>query len=105
MPKLHTPTAYLCTADAASAGNCAGDYAVIKVPAFYGVMNGSTHTDVTEFLSLGVPEIMKRLAGAATGWMRWQLMKDSTREAMFLGTDCQLCTDSGWKVEPQKNWP
>jgi hypothetical protein len=104
LPKVHTPTAYFCTADAASSGNCAADYAVIEVPSFYGVMNGSAHTDVTELLNLGVPEIMKRLTVATTGWLRWQQMMDMTQEATFLGTDCKLCTDAAWTVEPQKNW-
>jgi hypothetical protein len=30
---------------------------------------------------------------------------DMTQEATFLGTDCKLCTDAAWTVEPQKNWP
>jgi hypothetical protein len=52
-PKLHTPIAYLCTEDDASQGNCAADYAVVSVPAFFGVMKGSGHTDVTTLLGLG----------------------------------------------------
>jgi hypothetical protein len=101
---LHTPTAYLCTADAASRGNCEGDYAIIDVPAFFGVLNDSVHTSVTEFLGLGAPAIMERLAGAVTAWLRWHQMADISREPMFLGDDCELCRDPNWTVEPQKNW-
>lgn len=104
IPKLHTPTAYLCTEDDASRGNCAGDYAVITVPAFFGVLNGSTHVSVTEFLGLGNDAIMERLSGAVTGWLRWHQMSDATQEALFLGDDCGLCADSNWTVEPPKNW-
>jgi hypothetical protein len=103
IPKLHTPVAYLCTADDASQGNCANDYAVVKVPAFFGVMNGSAHTDVTSFLGLGVPAVMTRLAGATTAWLRWQLMDDSSQKSMFVGTSCGLCKDSNWTVKPQKD--
>jgi hypothetical protein len=103
VPKLHTPVAYLCTADDASQGNCAGDYAVVTVPVFFGVMNGSAHTDVTSFLGLGVPAIMTRLAAATTAWLRWQLMDDTSQKSMFVGADCGLCKDSNWTVKPQKN--
>lgn len=102
-PKLHAPMAFLCTGDSASKDNCANDYAVAKVPAFFGVMNGSTHTDVTELLGLGVPAIMKRLAGATTAWLRWQQMADQSFKPMFAGADCGLCNDTNWTVEPQKN--
>jgi hypothetical protein len=104
VPKLHTPVAYLCTADDASRGNCEGDYAVVEVPAFFGVLNGSVHTSVTELLGLGDAMIMERLAGATTGWLRWQQMSDKSRESMFLGSDCALCQDANWTVEPQKGW-
>lgn len=102
MPKLHTPIAYLCTADDASSGNCAADYAEVKVPAFYGIMKGSVHTSVTTLLNLGDPAIMTRLSSATTAWLRWQLMGDMTFKATFVGSDCGLCKDSNWTVQPQK---
>lgn len=104
IPKLHGPVAYLCTEDDASRGNCEGDFAVVTVPAVFGVLKGSVHTSVTELLNLGDPAIEGRLATAVTGWLRWQLMADSTRKAMFLGDDCGLCKDSNWTVQPPKNW-
>jgi hypothetical protein len=103
IPKLHTPVAYLCTADDASQGNCANDYAIVKVPAFFAVMNGSAHTDVTSFLGLGVPAIQTRLAAATTAWLRWQLLDDASQKSKFVGADCGLCKDSNWTVKPQKN--
>ena len=102
MPKLHTPIAYLCTADDASSGNCAADFAVVKVPAFYGVMKGSVHTSVTTLLGLGDDVIMTRLSGATTAWLRWQLMNDTTLKSFFVGSDCGLCKDTNWTVQPQK---
>jgi hypothetical protein len=104
IPKLHGPVAYLCTEDDASRGNCEGDFAVVTVPAVFGVLKGSVHTSVTELLNLGDPAIEARLATAVTGWLRWQLMADSTRKAMFIGDDCGLCKDSNWTVQPPKNW-
>ena len=104
IPKIHTPAAYLCTADAASRGNCAADFAALDVPAVFGVLNGSTHTSVTELLGLGNRGIMERLSGAVLAWLRWRQMADVTQEALFLGDACGLCTDSNWTVEPPKNW-
>jgi hypothetical protein len=102
MPKLHTPIAYLCTDDEASEGNCAADFAVVKQPAFFGVMKGSEHTDVTTFLGLGVDAVIKRSAAATTAWMRWKVMGDPSYRAWFVGPDCQLCKDTNWTVQ-QKN--
>lgn len=103
MPKLHTPIAYLCTSDDASKNNCANDYAVVKVPSFFGVMNGTTHFDVTTFLNVGVAAIINRVGGVTTEWLRWQLMADTSLKSRFVGADCGLCNDTNWTVEPQKN--
>ena len=51
-----------------------------------------------------MPEIVERLAGASTAWLRWRQMADQTQEPMFLGNNSELCTDPDWMVEPQKNW-
>ena len=104
MPKLHTPVAYLCTADAASRGNCAADYAVVDEPAFFGVMNGSGHTDVTTLLGLAKDPIIERLNVATLAWLRFQLMDDASQRSMFLGASCGLCRDPNWTVEPPKGW-
>ena len=66
-------------------------------------MKGSVHTSVTAFLNLGDKVIMDRLAGATTAWLRWQQMQDLSLKPMFVGSDCGLCKDSNWTVEPQKN--
>jgi hypothetical protein len=102
MPKVRTPMAYLCTADAASKDNCAADFAVVKQPAFFGVMNGTGHVDVTTFLGIGVDAAIKRVATASTAWLRWQVMNDASYKSWFVGADCMLCKDSNWTVQ-QKN--
>jgi len=102
MPKLHTPIAYFCTDDEASEGNCAADFAVVKQPAFFGVIKGSEHTDITTFLGLGVDAVIKRSATATTAWFRWKVMGDPAYRAWFVGSDCQLCKDTNWTVQ-QKN--
>jgi hypothetical protein len=95
--KLHTPTAYFCTADSASKGNCDGDFAVVTAPSFYGVMLGTGHVDVVTVTSTS-----NKVSKATTGWLRWQQMRDQTQKATFVGPDCALCKDSMWTVM-QKN--
>jgi hypothetical protein len=95
--KLHTPTAFFCTDDDASRGNCDGDFAVITVPSFYGVMKGSQHVDVALD-----PATQTKLSKPLTGWLRWQQMADQTQQALFVGSMCGLCQDSAWAVQ-QKN--
>jgi hypothetical protein len=98
MPKLRTPTAYFCTDDEDSEGNCAGDYAVIKVPSFFGVVKGTDHLAVVTN-----DAAIQQLTRATTAWLRWHQMADQAHKPMFVGSDCGLCTDSAWSVQPQKN--
>lgn len=95
--KLHTPTAYFCTADSASKGNCDGDFALVTVPSFYGVLVGTGHIDVVT-----VSATANRISKATTAWLRWQQMMDLTQKKVFVGPDCTLCKDSMWSVM-QKN--
>jgi hypothetical protein len=46
---------------------------------------------------------MERIRGAVTGWLRWQLMSETDRSSMFLGSSCTLCQDRNWRIQ-QKNW-
>ena len=95
--KLLGSIAYLCTDDSASRGNCDGDFAVVTVPAFYGVMKGTQHVDVV--FNTSTQTLLSR---AVTGWLRWRQMKDETQKALFAGSACGLCMDSKWSVQ-QKN--
>jgi hypothetical protein len=99
MPKLHTPIAYLCTDDDASEGNCSADFAVVKMPAFFGVMKGTAHTDVTTILGLGVASTITRVGSATTAWLRWQVLGDPSFKPSFVGADCGLCKDTNWAAQ------
>jgi hypothetical protein len=83
------------TGDVAHA-NCDSDFEVATVPVFYGVFNGGGH------LGIMMSPYMELIREAVTGWLRWKLMADRTRSAMFVGSGCELCTDPGWTVQ-QKN--
>ena len=60
--KLTGSIAYFCTDDSASRSNCDGDFAVVTVPAVYGVMKGSQHVDV-----VFNPSVQSLLSKAVTG--------------------------------------
>ncbi len=102
--RLRNPAAFFCgdeggdgyiTGDVAHA-NCDSDFDVATVPVFYGVFNGGGHLGI---LMSPYSELIRE---AVTGWLRWQLMADRTRRAMFVGSDCELCSDPDWTVQ-QKN--
>jgi hypothetical protein len=97
MPKLHTPTAYLCTEDEASRGNCAADFEAATVPAFFGVIKGSGHVDVVL-----VDSVITLLNVSTTAWLRWHQLDEQSHKAKFVGASCGLCTDSSWTAQ-QKN--
>jgi hypothetical protein len=98
--KVRTPAAYFCTDDDASEGNCMGDYDVLTVPIFFGVINGSEHVGVVVD-----NDVRTRLNVAVLAWFRWFLMDDESQRGRFLGESCGLCQDSAWTVFPTKNWP
>jgi hypothetical protein len=97
MPKLRTPTAYLCTEDDASRSNCAADYAAANIPAFFGVIKGSDH-----FAVVLSQEVIDLLNVSTTAWLRWHQMGDQSLKARFVGASCGLCADAKWTVQ-QKN--
>jgi hypothetical protein len=104
---LHAPAAFICgtpgdsscnilsaTCDIAGA-NCATDFAGSKVPTFYAVFPGG-HLGVLQ------APMQDRIYLAATAWLRWKLMDDTTLAPMFVGPDCTICKEPNWKVQ-QKN--
>ncbi len=103
---LHGSTLYLCgktesgsdnglTSGDLAAPNCAGDYAVTKVPVFYG-QNTSPGDPGSHAFG------WESDFGAFTAWLRWYLMGDTTQKPMFLGASCGLCA-SPW-IAMSKNF-
>ena len=92
VPNLRNPAAFLCgdPSDIAHA-NCESDFELATVPVFYGVFPGG-HLGILGSHTAQINE-------AATGWLRWRLMHDTSLEDMFVGPSCSLCTDSRWNVK------
>jgi hypothetical protein len=64
--------------------------AIQKLPAFYGARKNAGHT-ATVFHPGG-----GEFANVASNWLRWQFKGDKTAGRMFVGKDCQLCTNPNW---------
>jgi dienelactone hydrolase len=100
---LKNPAAFFCGDPTISAvgvtvgdiarPQCDTDFNNATVPVFYGNFIGGSHMGVM------TSPYMERIRAAVTGWLRWRLMADETRKAMFVGSDCTLCKDSNWKVQ------
>jgi hypothetical protein len=93
MANLKNPAAFFCgnSTDIAAA-NCDSDFQAATTPVFYGNFDCHHGGVVT-------PPYSDYIAAAVTGWLRWQLMADTTLKTMFVGSNCTLCKDPNWKVQ------
>jgi hypothetical protein len=105
---LHAPAAFFCgiTGDSSctdllsmacdiAAANCDTDFANATTPVFYGKFPGG-HLGI-----LSAPN-QDLITAAATAWLRWKLMADTTLATMFVGPHCTLCMNPSWKIQ-EKN--
>ena len=107
--KLREPAAFICgkPGDAAcnilstdcdiAAANCDLDFQDATTPVFYANFEGG-------HLGILTAPISDRINALSTAWLRYQLMGDTTLRSMFVGDQCEVCTDPDWKVQ-QKNLP
>jgi len=70
--------------------------AIGRLPAFYGSRHGAGHTATAYHAGGG------EFANVATNWVLWQFKKDRKAAAMFVGAQCQLCTDANWDVASKR---
>jgi dienelactone hydrolase len=95
---MHAPAAFICGENDIAYENCNNDFAAVTTQAvWYGVFLGGDH------LGILFPPYEQRIRMAATGWLRWQLMRDQSKKPLFVGEPCELCQDTAnWRVM-QKN--
>ena len=65
---------------------------ITKVPAFYGARHGAGHTATVDHPGGG------EFANVASSWLLWQFKNDAKAAAMFVGNNCELCTNRNWDV-------
>jgi hypothetical protein len=70
--------------------------AIDKLPAFYGARHGAGHTATVDHPGGG------EWANVASNWLRWQLKGDKQAAKMFVGKDCDLCTNSNWDTASKR---
>jgi len=67
-----------------------------NLPTFYGSRHGAGHTATVDHPGGG------EWANVASNWARWQLKGDKTAAKMFVGKDCELCTNENWDTDSKK---
>lgn len=66
---------------------------ISKLPAFYGARHNAGHS-ATIFHPGG-----GEFANVASNWLRYTFRGDKKAAKMFVGKDCELCTNSNWDVK------
>jgi hypothetical protein len=80
--------------------NCDADFKNAKVPVWYGVVIGSSHTTVIDQGAMDIDPLKKLYLASTVAWLRYQLTGDATMKALFVGDDCGYCKDTkAWKVQ------
>lgn len=95
LPKIHGPVLLLNGGDVDFLmGASASTFDLLKdVPAFYGSRHNGGHS-ATYFHPGG-----GEFANVASNWLLWTFKGDKQAGKMFVGKDCELCTNSNWDVK------
>ena len=64
--------------------------AIMTLPAFSGARRNAGHTATVDHPGGG------EWANVASNWARWQLKGNKQAARMFVGKDCELCTNANW---------
>ena len=70
--------------------------AIETLPAFYGARKGAGHTATVDHPGGG------EWANVASNWLRWQFKNDKQAAKMFVGTNCELCTNTNWETASKR---
>jgi hypothetical protein len=109
---LMHPAFYICGDDPSVTGgdgtwtsdlarpNCDRDFMNTKVPVWYGVVIGSSHTTVIDQDATEIDPLKRLYLASTVAWLRYQLTDDAMMKALFVGDDCGYCKDTkAWKVQ------
>ncbi len=70
------------------------NYALVNnLPVFYGSRHGAGHTATVHHPGGG------EFANVAANWLKYQFKGDKKAGKMFVGKDCDLCTNANWDTE------
>ncbi len=94
LPKVHGPVLLINGAerDFLTPTSRATFDKINNVPAFYGARHDAGHTATVDHPGGG------EYANVASNWLLWQFKGDKKAAKMFVGNDCDLCTNPKWDV-------
>ena len=94
LPKVHGPVLLINGAerDFLTPTSRATFEKITNVPAFYGARHDAGHTATVDHPGGG------EYANVASNWLLWQFKGDKKAAKMFVGNDCDLCTNPKWDV-------
>jgi len=94
LAKLHGPVMFINghERDFMMAVSRANFDAISHVPAFYGSRHGAGHTATVYHKGGG------EFANVVWHWLRYQFKGDAAAGRMFVGPDCELCSNANWDV-------
>jgi dienelactone hydrolase len=92
--QLHGPVLLINggESDVAMVGSAEGFETINHVPVFYGARRHAGH--MSTFGHPGGGEF----ANIASSWLKWILKGDPEAGAMFVGSQCELCTNPNWEM-------
>ena len=98
LAKLHGPVLLINghERDFMMATSLANFEAINHVPVFYGARHGAGHTATVDHPGGG------EFANVASNWLRWQFKNDKAAAKMFVGKDCELCTNPNWDTKSKR---
>jgi dienelactone hydrolase len=94
LAKLHGPVLFINghERDFMMAASRQSFDALTKLPTFYGARHGAGHTATVYHKGGG------EYANVASRWLRYQFKADKAAGKLFVGKDCELCTNPNWDV-------
>jgi len=95
LAKLHGPVMFIngSERDFMQDASHANFELVNHVPAFYGARHGAGHTATVYHPGGG------EFANVVTHWLKYQFRHDAEAGLMFVGADCELCTNPNWDTD------
>jgi len=70
--------------------------AINHLPVFYGARRNAGHTATVDHPGGG------EFANVASNWLRWQFKNDKAAAKIFVGKDCELCTNPNWETRSKR---
>lgn len=93
LAKLHGPVLFINGGEVDFMyGPSRANYEQVTLPAFYGARDNAGHTATVYHPGGG------EFANVASNWLKYQFKSDAVAGKMFVGSNCELCTNPNWET-------